>query len=77
MDGWRSGRRGAMLGESVICGESGDVSGETVESWKEKLPELARGYNKEDIWNMDETGCFWRALPDKSFGMKGKGREEV
>ena len=26
-----------------IFGESGDVSGETVESWKERLPELVRG----------------------------------
>ena len=32
-----------------ICGESGDVSGETVESWKERLPELVWGYNKEDM----------------------------
>ena len=25
-----------------------------------------------DIYNLDETGCFWRALPDKGFGEKGK-----
>ena len=55
-----------------VSGESGDVSGETVKSWKERLPELVQGYSKEDIWNMDETGCFWKALPDKGFGMKGK-----
>ena len=54
-----------------ICGESGDVSGVTAESWKERLPELVWGYKNEDIWNMDETGCLWRALPDKGFGMKG------
>ena len=55
-----------------VSGESRDVSGETVKSWKERLPELVQGYSKEDIWNMDETGCFWKALPDKGFGMKGK-----
>ena len=50
MDGLRSGRSGTMLAESVlICGESGDVSGESVESWKERLPELVLAYNKEDI----------------------------
>ena len=48
-----------------ICGESGDVRSDTVESWKERLPELVGNYNAQDIWNMDETGCFWRALPDK------------
>ena len=53
-----------------ICGESGDVQGATVESWKERLPEIVQGYEKEDIWNMDETGVFWRALPDSGFGQK-------
>ena len=51
----------------AICGESGDVREETVVSWKERLPELLRGYKKEDINSLDETGCFWRALPDHGF----------
>ena len=46
----------------AICGESGDVSGVTVSSWKERLPEIMMGYDKENIYNFDETGCFWRAL---------------
>ena len=54
-----------------ISGESGDVSGETVDSWKEQLPELVRGYSAENIWNLDETGCFWCALPEHGFGEKG------
>ena len=33
-------------------------SGETVDSWKERLPEIVKDYAKEDIWNMDETGAF-------------------
>ena len=45
--------------------ESGDVRSDTVESWKEKLPQLVDNYRAQDIWNMDDTGCFWRALPDK------------
>ena len=24
------------------------------------------------MWNIDETGCFWRALADKGFGQKPK-----
>ena len=58
--------------EVTVSGESGDVRLDTVESWKERLPELLRGYRKEDIWNFDETGCFWKALPDRGFGQKGK-----
>ena len=56
----------------TICGESGDVRGETVDSWKERLPEILRGYSLCNIWNMDETGVFWRALPARGFGQKGK-----
>ncbi|XP_065831030.1 tigger transposable element-derived protein 4-like [Oscarella lobularis] len=55
-----------------VCGESGDVSGETVESWKERLPEIVEGFTAEDIWNIDETGCLWQALPDKGFCTKGQ-----
>ena len=56
----------------TICGESGDVRGEIVTSWKERLPEILDSYRKEDIYNLDETGCFWRALPSCGFGEKGK-----
>ena len=56
----------------AISGESGDVSGATVKSWKERLPEILRGYSKKDVYNLDETGCFWRALPTSGFGEKGK-----
>ena len=53
-----------------ISGESGDVSSETVDSWKERLPEILKGYETKDIWNLDETGCFWRALPESGFARK-------
>ncbi len=42
----------------TIQGESGDVSGVTIQSWKERLPEILKEYRKEDIYNLDETGCF-------------------
>lgn len=49
--------------QMTICRECGDVSGDTVTSWKERLPEILSGYSKADIWNLDETGYFWKALP--------------
>ena len=55
----------------TICGESNEVKGDTVDSWIERLPEIIRGYEAKDIWNMDETGCFWRALPEKGLAQKG------
>ena len=53
-------------------GESGDVSGATVDSWKERPPDILQGYNAKDIWNLDETGCFWQALPDQGFNQRVK-----
>ena len=55
-----------------ICGESGEVQGETVDSWKERLPQIVQGYSKDNIWNMDETGLFFRALPDRGFAQKSR-----
>ena len=56
-----------------VCGESGDVQSKTIDSWKDRFPEILEGYEKE---NIDETGIFWQALPDCSFGSKGKQYRE-
>lgn len=56
----------------AVSGEAGDVSDDTVVAWKERLKSLLSGYKAEDIWNEDETGCFYRALPDKSLSEKKK-----
>lgn len=48
------------------------MSGDTVSSWKEKVPEIIAGYSPCDVWNIDETGCFWHALPEKGFGVRGQ-----
>ena len=71
MDGSRSGKR-FNVKIVKICGESGDVSGDIIESWLERFPELVDGYRKEDIWNMDETVVFWKALPHRGFGERSK-----
>ena len=47
------------------------MSGATVESWKERISKLLQEYVSENMWNLNETGCFWRALPDHGFGKKG------
>ena len=52
----------------ISC-ESGGV---TVDSWKERLSDILQGYSVKDIWNLDETGCFWRALPDKGLNQRAK-----
>ena len=43
-----------------------------LQSWRERLPEILEGYSERDVLNMDETGCFWKALPQRGFAQKGK-----
>ena len=62
--------------QATVCGESGDVQLSTVDSWKERLPEIVQGYKKEDILNMDETGIFWRAIKDLEKGGRPVREEE-
>ena len=52
--------------------ESVDVSG-SVNSWKERLPDILHGYSTDDIWNLDETGCFWRAFAGQRIQPASKG----
>ena len=54
-----------------ISGESLDVDPVTIDSWKEQLPDVTAGFKEEDIFNCDETGLFFRALPDKTLATKG------
>ena len=54
-----------------LHGEAGDVADETVADWKSKLTELCAGYSPRDIYNMDETGLFFRATTKHSYHFKG------
>ena len=56
--------------EKRLNGDPGDVSGETVNAWMERLWELTKEYDPVDIWNMDETSCFFKALPEKGLAEK-------
>ena len=51
MDSLRNGKSDITLKELVCVGKSGGVCGETVDSWKEWLPEILNGYSKDDIYN--------------------------
>ena len=60
LDGWLNCRKTTYsIKEHRIVGKAGDVSTETVSSWMERINELIEGYSLENIWNMDESGCFF------------------
>ena len=60
-----SGRNYSICNK-MVAGEAGDISKKVMESWNEHARESTTGWNACDVWNMDETGCFWRGLPEKA-----------
>ena len=72
-NGWLdSFKKRHNIRQFTISGEAADVSDETVEGWRDRLESIMMGYKAEDVWNVDEMGCFYRALPDKSLSEKKK-----
>ncbi|GBN38272.1 hypothetical protein AVEN_244998-1 [Araneus ventricosus] len=54
----------------AVCGEAGDVSDETVNTWIKKIEKLIVGYEPQNIANADESVTFFRDLPTKSLCIK-------
>jgi len=51
----------------VISGESASVNDECLDNWlSNKWPKLCQGYTPAEIFNCDETGLFYKMLPNKS-----------
>ena len=55
----------------TMSGERGTVDMTTVDSWKERLPTVCEGYSPSDIFNMDETGLFYRDTTKSTYFQKG------
>lgn len=56
---------------NVVSGERGSVDLDVVDDWKQTLAGICADYSPEDIWNLDETGIVYRALPDRTLVVKG------
>ena len=57
----------------VACGESASVQVTTVDDWKKTaLARLLTEYAPQDVFNADETGLFFRCLPNKTHAFKGQ-----
>jgi hypothetical protein len=71
--GWldRFKQRHGITGK-CITGESAAVSEDMTSDWvTSSLPRILKQYAPKDIYNMDETGIFFRLTPDKTLTFKG------
>ena len=56
-----------------LNGESAKVSEYAKETWiNSVLPSLIEGYEKNDIFNVDETGLFFKLKPNKTMSISGE-----
>lgn len=61
------------MGYKRACGESNDVSEVDCEKWKKDvLPNLLKKYCERDVFNADESGLFFKCLPDKTLTFKNQ-----
>lgn len=56
-----------------VCGESKSVADGTdaMKAWASSLQTILAEYSPSDIFNANETGLFFRLLPDKTLEFKG------
>lgn len=59
--------------QKKVCGESAAVDEEQCDTWiRNTLPALLASYDDNDIFNADETGLFFKCLPDKTLAFKNE-----
>lgn len=63
--GWRS---------QALHGEAGEVNIEGLEPEIQKLRDLIAEYDLDNVFNMDETGLFFKLLPNRSYVKVEKAR---
>ena len=65
------------IGSFKVVGEKASVDDTAVETWLERLPTILGTYSPRDIYNVNESGLFYRALPDRTLSVKGSGRKKA
>jgi hypothetical protein len=78
-DGWfRNWRRRYEIGASIrLYGEAGDVDVGAIEPAMRDLRVQLANYHLKNIFNMDETGLFYRAMPARTYLAYNESRKTV
>ena len=57
----------------TVQGEAGAVDSQSLLEWQQQvLQPLLGQFSADDVFNLDETGLFWRLLPNKTMSFRGK-----
>lgn len=71
-DGWFTNwkRRNDIVFKSTP-GESASVDHKSAAAWMMSLDPIIAEYDPQNIFNVDETGLFFKCLPNETFAFKG------
>lgn len=59
--------------QRAVSGESESVIPDTVTQWIDHvLPDIIKSYSPKDIFNADESGLFFRMMPDRTLHVRGE-----
>ena len=77
---WRFCKRHGIRNLAIQGGKASADSG-AAEDFQHEFPSLISGYNVDQIFNCDETGLYYRCLPDKTlasaFEKRADGRKKA
>ena len=74
LEAWQK-RFGVRL--ATLCGEAAEVPKHVVTEWAQRLPVITEGYQLADIYNADETGLYFRALPNRTMVVHDDPRKGI
>ncbi|UYV75599.1 hypothetical protein LAZ67_13000702 [Cordylochernes scorpioides] len=61
-----------------LHGEAGSVDANSIATWKGGIiPSLLAKYSPQDIFNADETGLFYKLLPNRTMTIRGFVMDEA
>lgn len=61
------------IGQLTISGEAAAVNIELMEDYRANvLPGLLEGFSCDDVYNADETGLFYKCMPNKTLAFKNE-----
>ncbi|XP_028968680.1 tigger transposable element-derived protein 4-like [Galendromus occidentalis] len=70
---WLDGSKARFkLSNQRICGEASKVDQEEIDRWMNENERTLNEYSIKNIFNADETGFFYKMLPNRSIRFKGK-----
>ncbi|GBM58766.1 hypothetical protein AVEN_179319-1 [Araneus ventricosus] len=68
---WLNGfKDGNGISFKAVCGESGAVNIQAADEWRKHLKEIIQEKKQKNIFNVDETGRFYKCIPNKILAFK-------